>query len=1106
MQSGYCELHLHDYYSTLDGLNSPDEYFERAAELGMTHLPETNHGTLVGHRPFQKAAKKAGIIPILGVEAYISATDRFDRRSNAKRSDGTSVYNHIILLAQGEEGLNTLHTLNENAWRDGFYHKPRIDMDLLEEHNSGLIVLSGCLNGLIAKAIAQDDWDKATAIAARLKSMLGDRFFIEVQDHNPFDINAGLFKIADTMGIPPVVTSDCHYARKEDLWKEEAMLILSTNPKRNNKAEMSKAQKMDLLERFNYLYPDRTMTFQEIEIYLRSREEHLEAFAAQGWDRTDIVDNTMEIASRIGEYPFHEALDLLPRPKKGHPDEILVRKAFEGLRKLGLGKKQEYIDRLEEELKIIKDKKFSTYFLIVSNMINWARGQGILVGPGRGSSAGSLLCYCLGITQVDPIEHGLLFFRFLDVDRNDWPDIDVDFQKSRRGEVKNYLRRQFKHVAEIMTVNEFQGKSAVKAAGRVFGVPVAEVNKATKSVDTPPDKPDLFWPAFEKSEKGSAFRKKYPEVMELARVFSGRISNIGKHPAGIVMGSEPLQNYFPIETAKDPQDKDGARVPVVAMDMKDADEAGLIKIDALGLKTLDVLADVLEAVYGRHGRYIELTAIPLNDKKVFDMLSKGYTRGVFQAEGGTFTKWLLETGATEFNDLVIGTSIARPGPLTTVGEIYKRRLAGKEAVSYPHEVMEKVLNETLGVIVYQEQVMLAMTELAGMKMSTANKVRKIIGKKLDKKEFLPYMEEFVNGASQKVSKQVAEKLWHDFEAHAGYSFNKSHAVVYSLLTYWTAWFKANYPTEFIYAILKNEKDGTDAKDKITEYLIEAKRLGVRVLLPHVNKSGKEFTMEGDAIRFGLVNIKFVADKTADNLMAYRPYRDYAHLEAKVKEKGSGLNSRCLQGLNAVGAAAFPDNPKTGEERDNLYEYLSVPAFAAKELPPRITAQIRPLDEFEEKGCFIVMGMVRKVVRKDHWARVEILDETGTAGIFHNYHTPIEEGQMYAILVGDNRVARFVKLADIHSKSDNLLVQHMAATNYPDLTDGFYKVIAFESTKTKAGKKMAYMVFSDAEKNLIRVMAFPNDYIKAYSKCVEGAVIYPQLKQTEEGAYFIESVE
>jgi len=500
---------------------------KRAKELGMTHLAQTNHGTLGGHREFQKAAKDAGIVPILGVEAYISPTDRFDRRAKNKRTDGTNAYNHLIILAQNETGLKTLNRLNEIAWTEGFYNKPRIDMDVLEDHNEGLIVLSGCLNSMICKAIEAGNAEEAIRIAQRFQSILGDRFFMEVQAHNPLEMNTALFAIADKLGIKPVVTSDCHYARKEDLWIEEAMLILSTNPKFEKNIDLKKSQKMEILERFNYLYPDRTMTFEEIEIYLRSAQEQLNAFKAQGFDREDIVKNTELIAQSIGDYPFHQGLDLLPRPKTGNPDELLEKKARAGLRNRGLDKNPEYATRLEEELSIIKDKDFSTYFLIVANMIKWAKDQGILVGPGRGSGAGSLVNYALGITEVDPIKYGLLFFRFINPERNDFPDIDTDFEDRRRGEVKEYLRRKFTHVASIATFGYFKDKGVVRDAARVYRIPITEVNKALKGVNT--------FEEFQTSDSTKEFREKYPEVEKLADQLRGRIRNTVMHAAGVVI-------------------------------------------------------------------------------------------------------------------------------------------------------------------------------------------------------------------------------------------------------------------------------------------------------------------------------------------------------------------------------------------------------------------------------------------------------------------------------------------------------------------------------------------------------------------------------------------
>ncbi|QIN94049.1 DnaE-like DNA polymerase III [Streptomyces phage Wakanda] len=1090
----YTELHLHDYYSTLDGLNSPAEYMKRAKELGMTHLAQTNHGTLGGHREFQKAATDAGIVPILGVEAYISPTDRFDRRAKNKRTDGTNTYNHLIILAQNETGLKTLNRLNEIAWTEGFYNKPRIDMDALEEHNDGLIVLSGCLNSMICKAIEAGNPEEAIRIAQRFQDILGDGFFMEVQAHNPVEMNQALLAIADKLHIMPVVTSDCHYARKEDLWIEEAMLILSTNPKFEKNIDLNKSQKMEVLERFNYLYPDRTMTFEQIEIYLRSAQEQLNAFKAQGIDREDIVKNTELIASSIETYPFHQGLDLLPKPKNGNPDDLLEKKARAGLRNRGLDKNPEYVARLDEELTIIKDKNFSTYFLIVANMIKWAKDQGILVGPGRGSGAGSLVNYALGITEVDPIKYGLLFFRFINPERNDFPDIDTDFEDRRRGEVKDYLRRKFTHVASIATFGYFKDKGVVRDAARVYRIPVAEVNKALKSVNT--------FEEFQTSENTKAFREKYPEVEKLADQLRGRIRNTGMHAAGVVIANQPIANFAPIETAKDPNDEAGNRLPLVAMDMTQAEDLGLVKLDALGLKTLAVISDTMEMVKQRHGREIVLTDINLEDKNVYKMISDGYTKGVFQCEAVPYTNLILKMGGVHsFAELAASNALVRPGAMNTIGAEYIARKNGESAVTFAHEDMRSFTEETYGEILYQEQVMLAMTELAGMKMSTADKVRKIIGKKKDVKEFEQFKAEFIEGASKKISVSVAEKLWSDFEAHAGYSFNKSHAVAYSMLSYWTAWFKRYYPVEFMYAMLKNQKN----KETRTEYLIEAKRMGIKVRLPHVNTSELDFSIEDKSIRFGLANIKYISDNLGSRLIEARPFADYKALQEKVMEKGNGLSTRVLQALNAVGAATFPDNPKRGDERNNFYEYLNIPAFETPDIPPGVKAQFRPLEEFEETGCFAVMGMVKGIKRGTGWSRIEVVDETGTAGIFHTENTPIEPGAMYAMLVADNRVARYVTVDELTRGSTNTFVKHLFTKSYRDLTDGFYRVVSFQTHKTKAGKNMAYLVLSDAEKNLTRVLAFPQMFHKAYGFCKEGSTVECEFGQTEDGTTFLREV-
>ena len=1064
----------------------------------MTHLAQTNHGTLSGHREFQEAATEAGIVPILGVEAYISSTDRFDKRSKTSRNDDTSIYNHIILLAQNETGLKTLNHLSEIAWTEGFYSKPRIDSELLFDNNNGLIVLSGCLNGLIAKSIEKGDLFNALKIAQNFKAVLGDRFYIEVQGHNPPEMNAALLQIADNAGIKPVATSDCHYARKEDLWVEEAMLILSTKPKKAHGTSYEQSKKIkDILERYNYLYPDRTMSFQEIEIFLRDRKSNQELFEAQGVTRQDIYDNTMEVASRIGEVPYYKGLDFLPRPS-GDPDKILEKKAMAGLKARGLVK-PEYLARLREELDVIKSKGFSTYFLIVEDMVSYARKHDIPVGPGRGSAAGSLVCYALQITDVDPIEHGLLFFRFINPDRNDFPDIDTDFGDVRRAEIKEYLHKKYGHVASIATFTRFQGKNSLKDAARVLGVPIGDVNRATKNNDAPPGSD--YFDVFDKSEQGKVFTKAYPEAVDLAKRLYGKIRAGGMHAAGVIVANQPIHNYAPVQTAKDPHNPNGPRVTYVANDFEQAADIGFIKLDILGLKNLTIIDETLRDVKERHGKVIDpMRDIPLNDPKVYKMLNDGYTQAVFQADGGTFTKWLLDTKCTEFNDLVVGTSIARPGALNTVGEVYKRRLAGIEPVSFDHEVMKRHTEETLGLIVYQDQVMLAMTDLAGMKMTTADKVRKIIGKKRDVTEFEQYKEEFVEGASKRVSRELAEKLWHDFEAHAGYSFNKSHAVVYSYITYWTAWLKYHYPLEYMAATLRNEKD----KDSYTDHLIEIKRLGIPVYLPHINLSEPETIIQRDGIRLGLNNVKFISDAVSAKIIAARPFKSYGDLMVKAEEKGSGLNARMLKAMDLIGGLAFEDHPLRGDERDYYYEYLGIPAFEGGDLEPRVKNKFRTFDEFDEKGVIPFLAMSRKIKRGEGWARVDFVDETGSAGIFAAQDIPIESGQMYAILVADNRIHKYLTIDELRNGVNSSFYKWLHEEK-PSVPEDAYRVISFKSYTTKANKKMAYLILQDEFGLLHHVLAFPREFMQAFAKCREGRIIKAEIKETQEGTKFLESV-
>jgi len=881
----------------MDGLNSPRELCQAALDAGQTAIAITDHGTLSSHREMQIAAKELGIKPILGVEAYISPTDRFDRSSKTDKS--IQAYNHIILLAKNKKGLENINILQELAWNEGFYHKPRIDREVLKEYAEGVIVLSGCLNGLISKAIERGEFGEAKMVLKDFQKTFGDDFYIEVQSHNPKEINDKLLELADELKIKAVATGDAHFAKEEDRVLEEAMLILSTSPKADKDADFDMSRQMkNMNDRFNYLYPDRRISFQDYNLFIQTRSEIEADFNKAGISRTDIYENTMEIASKVSEYDFNQGLDLLPVPKTD-ADERLRELAERGLDRLQKASEPIYRERLEEELGVIASKNFASYFLVVADMINWAKENNIKVGPGRGSAAGSLVCYSLGITDVDPIKYDLLFFRFINPERNDFPDIDTDFEDRRRKEVKDYLKKKFKHVASISTFTYFKDKGVVRDAARVFMIPLQEVNRALKSVDTFED--------FIDSPNTKEFRTMYPEVVWLAERLRGRIRSVGVHAAGVVVAKDDIRKFAPVESRADASDSVSGRIPVVAYDMDTVADIGLIKLDALGLKTLSVISDTLDSVKKRTGKDINLSELEMDDPKVYKMLSDGYTKGVFQAEATPYTNLLIKMGVDKFEDLAASNALVRPGAMNTVGAAYINRKHGREAVEFTHTILKPFTENTYGVIIYQEQVMQACVHLGGMSWSEADKVRKIIGKKKDAKEFDQFKDQFINGASKHISEKKAEELWHDFEAHAGYSFNRSHAVAYSMLSYYTAWLKTYYPLEFMFSILKNEND----KDARTEYLIEAKRLGLSIKLPHVNESNVYFSLQGESIRFGLAEVKFISDSIANKIIEKRPYENYNDFIEKASKKGSGINSRAIAALNSIGGAAFEDNARSG---------------------------------------------------------------------------------------------------------------------------------------------------------------------------------------------------
>lgn len=1085
----YNGLHVHTHYSLFDGIATPQEYVDRAKDLGMSAIAITDHGSLSGHREFYRMAKDKGIKPVLGVEAYITA-DRFDQRGNDAR-DGLLdlVYNHVIILAKNKVGLYNLNKLNEIAWTEGFFKKPRIDYEVLEKYAEGLIVLSGCLSGALAKAIEAEELAEAKTIIEWHKRVFKDDYYIEVMPHNGEAVNKQLLALADQYNVTPIITPDCHHADAGQKEIQELKLILNSYSNKVQKdVTYNKSLKHDsLMDRLDYLYGERQISFAKFDIHLLSDEEMRSAMVSQGVDREDMYTATQEVADKVQDYEIEDYADLLPVQYQD-PNGELRMLAEQGLKKRGVDS-QEYRDRLDEELKVIQDKNFGPYFLVVRSMISWAKKEGIMVGPGRGSSAGSLLCYALEITDIDPIVHGLLFFRFINPERSDFPDIDTDIQDSRREEVKDYLVRQYKHVASIATFLQFKDKGVVRDIARVLHIPLTDVNKVLKVIDT--------WEDYCRSRQAEWFREKYPEIEVYGEQLRGRIRGTGIHAAGVVTSKQPIFKFAPMETRVSPGTKE--RIPVVAVDMTEAERIGLIKIDALGLKTLSVLRDTLDIIEGRHGKKIDLLEIDMDDSNVYKMLSDGYTKGVFQCEATPYTNLLVKMGVKNFSELAASNALVRPGAANTIGKDYIARKQGRQNISYHHKVFKEFTAETYGCVLYQEQVMQACVYLGGMSMSEADTVRKIIGKKKDAKEFDVFKDKFVKGASNYLSPNAALDLWTDFEAHAGYSFNKSHAVAYSTLSYWTAWLKNRYPLEFMYSILKNEKD----KDARTEYLIEAKRMGISIKLPHINDSDADFKIEGKGIRFGLTGIKYISDNIAEKFLAVRPFKSYSDLEAFTSKKGSGVNSRSLQALRVVGAATFEDNPRKDDEiRENLYEFLNLPEFNIS-VPQHFHAFINDVEDFDDKGSFILMGMVKSIKRGPGWSRIELLDKTGSVGIFDDEQTTIEPGKTYLLLASDNRVLNAIQIDDI-GKVESSLIKYLNYKTLPFKGDEMY-VVSFKSRVTKAGKKMAYLTLADTARELHPVTVFPTQFSKAYMKIKEGSSYVFSFAKTKDGTIIMEDV-
>ncbi len=844
----FVHLHTHSEYSLLDGANRIDELVRRTDRLGMPAVALTDHGNLHGAWEFQEKARQRGIHPIIGCEAYVAYGDR---RSKEKPPEAPAESAHLVLLAENRTGYDNLIELSSIGYLEGFYRKPRIDHEVLEEHAEGLIVLSACLSGEVAKYLSLDRYEDAKRTAEWYASVFGEEnYWLEVQDHGiegQDRVNEGVFRLADEVGLGVVVTNDAHYLRREDADAHDTLLCIGTGKDKSDE--------------------DR-LRFETEESYFKSPEEMAELFP----DRPELLENTLRIAERC-EVSFEESYHLpnFPLPERfGDDDAYLRHLAEEGARERYEAPLPDGVrERLDYELGVIRETGYAGYFLIVWDFIRAARERDIPVGPGRGSAAGSLVAYCLRVTDVDPLRFDLLFERFLNPERLSMPDIDIDFCYERRGEVIDYVRQKYGEasVGQIITFGTMKARAVVRDVGRVLGFTPGETDRLAKLIPSGPGYSLTVEEAVEEvPELEELYRDsdRHRELLDYAMKIEGLSRHSSVHAAGVVIAPGPLTDYVPVCTDA----KDGEQTVVTQYDMTALEKAGMLKMDFLGLRTLTVIDDALQAVEDRHGVEVDWEEVGLDDPGVYEMLASGGTSGVFQFESALATEKLRAMRCDRFDDLIAVNALIRPGPLDSgMTDVYIKRKRGMEEVRYPHPALEEVLEPTFGIIVYQEQVMRAAQLLAGYSLAEADVLRKAVGKKdadLIARELERFKERCVeNGVDPRRADEIAGLI----ETFGRYGFNKAHSAAYALLSYRTAWLKAHYPAEFMAALLSSEIGDTD---KVVAYIAEARELGIEVLPPDVNESGYKFTVvDDDRIRFGLGAIKGVGESAIRSIMEAR---------------------------------------------------------------------------------------------------------------------------------------------------------------------------------------------------------------------------------------------
>lgn len=1073
----FVHLHNHTNHSVLDGLTKIPELIQLVKDFGMNAVGMTDHGTLSGWIEFYKEAKAKDIKPLLGLEAYVAARSHTDRDPAKDK-----MRYHLTMLAYNDQGVSNLMRLSTIANLEGVYYKPRIDHDLIEKYNEGIIVLSGCASGEVGESLRAGDYDRALEIAKWYKSIFGDRYYIEIQDHGHPEapkrwevqnkINEGAFRLSEELGIPAVVTCDAHYAKVDDTAAHEILLCVGTGSFLSDKNRMSLADfhlhvtdPSEIIERWGKTHPDLIINTRYIadlcNINIPMGDILIPSFPCpDGEDEKSYLDKLVYrgLAWRYGASPINNDLTV-ERAKKILPRDI--------------------IERAEYELSVISKMGFNGYFLIVWDFIKWGKDQGIVFGPGRGSAAGSIIAYALRITELDPIEFNLLFERFLNPDRISMPDIDIDIQDTRRDEVIQYCTEKYgaSRVANITTFGTMASRAAVKDVARVLEVPYSESDRLSKLI--PPPQQGHHIPLAKAIEIDADLKQEYDSnptskrVIDFAMRLEGTIRSHGVHAAGVVIAPDELVKFAPLEMAQ-------KGVVATQFPMGPIEDLGLLKMDFLGLSNLTIINNAMRIIRKVYDVDVDLSNIPMDDQATFELFQRGDTTGVFQLESAGMKRYLRDLKPTHFDDIIAMVALYRPGPMQFIDSFIKRK-HGEERTTYLHTKMENALSSTYGILVYQEQFMQISKDLSGFSGGQADYLRKAVGKKkMDM--MLKIKPEFIDGAIKNnpdITRDTIELFWSQLEEFANYCFNKSHAACYGLIAYWTAYLKAHYPSAFMAALMTSDANNID---RLAIEIAECNRMGIKVLNPDVNESFSEFAVvpETGNIRFGLSAVKNVGSTAIDDLLKQRNISRFADVEDFARRVNSRVCNRkvwealiksgALDNLAEAVESKSNDDPLARDDRSDLLFNLD---------------QIISFSQKVQKEAASGQGDLFEMLGDD--ARVD-----GTETHLKILPSPTKfstsdhlgwERELLGLYISSHPLDKY----DVYFREQTNQIDKISSDN-----DGVSVVVGgllsrLRNIVTKSGSKMAFAAIEDKSSE-IEVVIFPKLFESLPEKFEVGAVI------------------